>query len=152
MLWNKFSLFTFKIICNIILSITKKTARIWKLASWMMVQAPPTTASLFWFYYSPLIHTCTGWDLLRTTPVPIVDRAHPTLTMSSYTAHTEPHTTYIDWGPSRPAQSKWATACLSRAWSRGPHKHTHALGWVWQVTEGGPPVVRGVPISKGLRG
>ena len=22
------------------------------LASWMMVQAPPTTASLFWFYYS----------------------------------------------------------------------------------------------------
>ena len=22
------------------------------LASWMMVQAPPTTASFFWFYYS----------------------------------------------------------------------------------------------------
>ena len=22
------------------------------LASWMMVQAPPTTASLFWFYYN----------------------------------------------------------------------------------------------------
>ena len=44
MLWNKFNLFTFKIICNIILSITN-------LASWMMVQAPPTTASLFWFYY-----------------------------------------------------------------------------------------------------
>ena len=22
------------------------------LASWMMVQAPPTTARLFWFYYS----------------------------------------------------------------------------------------------------
>ena len=30
MLWNKFNLFTFNIICNIILSITKKTARIWK--------------------------------------------------------------------------------------------------------------------------
>ena len=30
MLWNKYNLFTFKIICNIILSITKKTARIWK--------------------------------------------------------------------------------------------------------------------------
>ena len=26
MLWNKFNLFTYKIICNIILSITKKTA------------------------------------------------------------------------------------------------------------------------------
>ena len=53
MLWNKFNLFTFKIICNIILSITKKTARslYGNLASWMMVQAPPTTASLFWFYY-----------------------------------------------------------------------------------------------------
>ena len=30
MLWNKFNLFTFNIIRNIILSITKKTARIWK--------------------------------------------------------------------------------------------------------------------------
>ena len=30
MLWNKFNLFTFNIICNIILSITKKTALIWK--------------------------------------------------------------------------------------------------------------------------
>ena len=30
MLWNKFNLFTFNIICNIILSITKKTACIWK--------------------------------------------------------------------------------------------------------------------------
>ena len=30
MLWNKFNLFAFKIKCNIILSITKKTARIWK--------------------------------------------------------------------------------------------------------------------------
>ena len=30
MLWNKFNLFTFNIICNIILSITKKTARTWK--------------------------------------------------------------------------------------------------------------------------
>ena len=30
MLRNIFNLFTFMIICNIILSITKKTARIWK--------------------------------------------------------------------------------------------------------------------------
>ena len=30
MLWNKFNLFTFNIICNIIQSITKKTACIWK--------------------------------------------------------------------------------------------------------------------------
>ena len=26
------------------------------LASWMMVQAPPTTASLFWFYYNNFIN------------------------------------------------------------------------------------------------
>ena len=30
MLWNKFNLFTVKIICYIILSITKKTAVTWK--------------------------------------------------------------------------------------------------------------------------
>ena len=30
MLWNKFNLITFTIICNIILSITNKTECIWK--------------------------------------------------------------------------------------------------------------------------
>ena len=54
MLWNKFNLFTFKIICSIILSITKKTPRNGNLASWKIIQAPPTTVSLFWFYYSVL--------------------------------------------------------------------------------------------------
>ena len=52
MLWNKCTLFTFKIICNIILSITKKTARIWKFGIVDDGSTSPTTASLFWFYYS----------------------------------------------------------------------------------------------------
>ena len=36
----------------ILLSIIKKTARIWKFGiADDMLQAPPTSASLFWFYY-----------------------------------------------------------------------------------------------------
>ena len=51
MLWNKFNLFTFNITCNIILSITKNTARIWKFGIVDDGSSPPLTASLFWFYY-----------------------------------------------------------------------------------------------------
>ena len=91
---------------------------------------------------SPLLHvqarTCSRWLLSQLWS------SHPTPSTTSYTAHTHTHntkwhTTYIHWSTSGHVQSKWATSCSTRAWSRGPHKLTHAL-WMSPTAQstGGP--------------
>ena len=52
MLWNKFNLFIFKIISILYCPSQRKQHVYGNLASWMMVQAPLSTARLFWFYYT----------------------------------------------------------------------------------------------------
>ena len=62
--YRTYSIYLLSRLYAILLSITKKTARKWKfgnvkingnLATCMMFRAPPTSASLFWFYYSRII-------------------------------------------------------------------------------------------------
>ena len=48
--YKKYSIYLLSTLYAILLSITKKTARKWK--SGIADDTPPTSASLFWFYYS----------------------------------------------------------------------------------------------------
>ena len=50
--YRTYSIYLLSRLYTILLSITKKLHVNMNLALWLILRAPPTSASLFWFYYS----------------------------------------------------------------------------------------------------